>query len=97
MSRTIIPMEVADLSAFAKSVREKFSALDHKPSHVEVLNLLSKAAGFRNFQHLRDKQQRAEVIQAWNINADPVPPPVAVLPGRLHRPARGWAVPSLRR
>ncbi|MEB2843880.1 DUF2087 domain-containing protein [Rhizobiales bacterium RZME27] len=77
MSRTIIPMEVADLSAFAKSVREKFSALDHKPSHVEVLNLLSKAAGFRNFQHLRDKQQRAEVIQAWNINADPVPQPVA--------------------
>lgn len=77
MSRTIIPMEISDLSAFAKSVREKFSALDHKPSHVEVLNLLSKAAGFRNFQHLRDKHQRTEVIQAWSLEADPVPQTVA--------------------
>lgn len=70
MSRTIIPMDVADLSAFAKSVRQQFSTLDHKPSHVEVLNLLSKAAGFRNFQHLRDTRQRGDVIENWNLAAD---------------------------
>ncbi len=76
MSRTIIPMEVADLSTFAKSVRQQLSALDHKPSHVEVLNLLSKAAGFRNFQHLRDNRQRADVIEDWNLAADTVAVPV---------------------
>lgn len=76
MSRTIIPMEVADLSAFAKSVRQQLSGFDHKPSQVEVLNLLSKAAGFRNYQHLRENQQRADVIKDWSLSADTVVAPV---------------------
>ncbi|MFK3778504.1 DUF2087 domain-containing protein [Agrobacterium sp. NPDC089420] len=53
MPRSILSMEVADLSTFAKSLREQMGRLDRQPSHVEMLNLLSRAAGFRNFQHLR--------------------------------------------
>ncbi|WP_029620186.1 DUF2087 domain-containing protein [Pseudorhizobium marinum] len=53
MTRTIFPMEVADLSAFAKSLRDQIARLDHAPSHVEMLNLLSRAGGYRNYQHFR--------------------------------------------
>lgn len=53
MPRSILSIDIADLSTFAKSVREQIGRLDRPPSHVETLNLLSRAAGFRNFQHLR--------------------------------------------
>lgn len=53
MPRSIFSIDIADLSTFAKSLREQIGRLDRQPSHVEMLNLLSRAAGFRNFQHLR--------------------------------------------
>lgn len=53
MSRTIIPLQVDDLSAFAKSLRAQLLAREQPPGHTELLNLLSRAAGFRNYQHLR--------------------------------------------
>lgn len=53
MTRTILPMDVADLSAFAKSIRQQIIGLDHQPSHVEMLNLICRAAGFANYQHFR--------------------------------------------
>ncbi len=53
MSKTLIPLAVADLSAFAKSLRTQLTALGHAPSHVEMLNLLAKAAGHQNIQALR--------------------------------------------
>lgn len=53
MPRSILSIDIADLSTFAKSVREQIGRLERQPSHVEMLNLLSRAAGFRNFQHLR--------------------------------------------
>jgi hypothetical protein len=64
MTRTIFPMAVADMSAFAKSFREQLVALDHKPSHVEMLNLLSRAAGFKNYQHFRASAETAAVPPA---------------------------------
>lgn len=53
MPRSILSIDIADLSTFAKSLREQIGRLERQPSHVEMLNLLSRAAGFRNFQHLR--------------------------------------------
>lgn len=53
MSRTIVPLQVEDLSHFAKTLRTQLLALEHAPGHAELLNLLSRSAGFRNFQHLR--------------------------------------------
>ncbi|MCJ8520726.1 hypothetical protein ABID21_003946 [Pseudorhizobium tarimense] len=61
MTRTIYPMAVADVSAFAKSLREQMGRLDHAPTHVEMLNLLSRAAGFRNYQHFRSSADAAEI------------------------------------
>ena len=53
MSRQILSLTIADLSAFAKSLREQLNTLDEKPSHVDMLNMLARSAGFRNYQHLK--------------------------------------------
>ncbi|PTL75757.1 DUF2087 domain-containing protein [Vitiosangium sp. GDMCC 1.1324] len=53
MPRLALPFEVADLSAFARSLRGQLDQFDHKPGHLELLNMLCRAAGFRNYQHFR--------------------------------------------
>lgn len=50
MTRETIQINIADLSQFTKSLR---GALSTAPSHVEMLNIVSRAAGYSNFQHLR--------------------------------------------
>lgn len=74
MTRPIYPMDVADLSAFAKSLREQIGKLDHKPSHVETLNLLTRAAGFRNYQHFRASRDLQRPSAAIAAEANPVLP-----------------------
>ncbi|OJH38367.1 DUF2087 domain-containing protein [Cystobacter ferrugineus] len=69
MSRLALPFEVADLSAFARSLRDQ---LEHKPSHVEMLNLLCRAAGFRNYQHFRaDSEARQRLVAAQEVKPTP--------------------------
>ena len=72
MPRTAIPLEVADLSPFAKTLRQSLSQNDGLPSHVELLNLLAKAAGFQNYQHLRADAETSDRLTAA---ADPGPRP----------------------
>jgi hypothetical protein len=57
MPKIPVPYVAADITDVAKSLK---SALDERheagrppPSHVEILNLLSRAAGVRNFQTLK--------------------------------------------
>lgn len=75
MTKSIFPMEIADLSAFAKSLRKQIEALADKPSHVEMLNLLTRAAGYRNYQHFRSVAQSATVLKDWSLKLDPEPLP----------------------
>lgn len=51
--RELIPYATDDVSALAKSLRSQMTARTKPPSHVEMLNMLARAAGHRNFQHLR--------------------------------------------
>lgn len=53
MSKTPLPLHVGDISGFAQSLRRQMNDLERTPSHVEMLNLLVKAGGFRNFQHFK--------------------------------------------
>jgi len=55
MSREAIPFVVPDLSAFARSLgRALAERVDMKPpTHVELLNLIARAAGHRNLQAMR--------------------------------------------
>ncbi|WP_299933107.1 DUF2087 domain-containing protein [uncultured Pelagimonas sp.] len=50
MTRETISLEIKDLKQFAKALRAE---LPNTPSHVETLGLVARAAGYRNFQHLR--------------------------------------------
>ncbi len=81
MPRELTPLHAADLSAFAKSLRselaERIDRGDGLPGHVEMLNLLARAAGHRNVQALK---------AARPAPAQPAPelPPSA--PHRWHGP-----------
>ncbi len=50
MSRDVIQLTIDDLSQFCKTLRAE---LDQPPSHLETMGLVARAAGYRNFQHLR--------------------------------------------
>lgn len=64
MSRTQIPLRVDDLSPFAKTLRQGLAQHQGVPSHVELLNLIAKAAGFGNYQHLRADAEAADRLVA---------------------------------
>jgi hypothetical protein len=54
MTKQIIPFRSDDISALAKSLRKQLQSCDSFPSHVDMLNILAKAAGYANFQQLRE-------------------------------------------
>lgn len=65
MSKTRSGMVVTDVSAFAKAIRKELLAreagTDHTPvSHLELLNILARGAGFRNFQHLKASDRKVD-------------------------------------
>lgn len=64
MSRTAIPLQVTDLSPFAKTLRQSLASHDGTPTHVELLNMLARAAGFANYQHLRTDAEAADRLKA---------------------------------
>ena len=64
MSRLAVPLGVEDLSQFAKTLREALKAHDGPPGHVELLNMLARAAGFANFQHLRADAETADKLKS---------------------------------
>jgi hypothetical protein len=53
MSRTVLPLHAGDISAFARSLNHQIAGSERTPSHVELLNMLARSAGFRNYQHFR--------------------------------------------
>lgn len=71
MSRQLVPLHAPDISAFAKSLKTQLDArpADAKPapSHLELLNMLARAAGHRNFQ----------AFKATPPPTDPAPAPAA--------------------
>jgi hypothetical protein len=53
MPKASIPFAADDVSALALSLRRQLADCGHVPGHVEFLNMLARAVGRRNFQHLR--------------------------------------------
>ena len=66
MSKQLIPFATSDISTLARSLREQLGQLEHPPTHVEMLNLLAKASGHTNFQHLR-----ADAAAKGRLSAEP--------------------------
>ncbi len=69
MSRTNLQLHTEDVSSFAKSLRGQLADLERDPSHLELLNMLARSAGYRNFQHLRAQSE----AQARLENVAPEP------------------------
>lgn len=53
MPRESFPLVVDDVSTFAKSLRTQLLAHEQTPGHQTLLNMLARAAGHRNLQHLQ--------------------------------------------
>ena len=53
MSRSTFPFYASDISSLARSLHSQLADYDHTPGHVELLNMLARAVGSRNFQHFR--------------------------------------------
>ena len=53
-SREMVPLLAADVSTFCKNLRLQLAGAGHAaPSHVALLNMLARSAGYRNYQMLR--------------------------------------------
>lgn len=74
MPRQTVPLHADDISTFAKALGRQLADAHEEhprpPGHAELLNMLARAAGFRNFQSLRvrPRQQAA-------ASSEPAPDP----------------------
>jgi hypothetical protein len=57
MTRTAQPLNISDLSDFARALHRQLPA--PQPSHLSLLNMLARAAGFQNLQHLQAQTKPA--------------------------------------
>jgi hypothetical protein len=48
-----LPFQSDDISALARSLKGQLANCESQPSHLELLNMLARANGYRNFQHYR--------------------------------------------
>ena len=53
MTRSVFPFYASDISALARSLHSQLAGRVEMPGHVEMLNMLARAVGSRNFQHFR--------------------------------------------
>lgn len=51
MTRTPIPLIAEDLTEFSRALARQLG--DASPSHLSLMNMLARAAGFQNLQHMR--------------------------------------------
>lgn len=74
MTRLLVPLATPDVSTFTKTLKsfldERHAAGKPLPSHVELLNLLARAAGLRNFATLKASALTAAARQV-TPEADP--------------------------
>lgn len=82
MSRELHAFEVPDMSALARGLKRELDLREDKPGHVEILNMLARAAGFRNYQHWRASRAAQQRLTA------PAAPAVAVDHARVEMALR---------
>lgn len=72
MSRTVFPFVADDISALARSLGRELEAADARPGHVQLLNMLARAVGYRNFQHFRAQQDARARLEDAPAAEEPV-------------------------
>lgn len=61
MTRTQLPLAIEDLSTFTRALHAQIAATP-EPGHLSLMNMLARAAGFRNLQHLQASVKAAEAL-----------------------------------
>lgn len=74
MSRTLLPFHSEDISALARSLKGQLAKCESQPGHLELLNMLVRANGYRNFQHYRAQLTARDRLES----PPPAPKPDAV-------------------
>ncbi|MBY0423656.1 MAG: DUF2087 domain-containing protein [Parvularculaceae bacterium] len=73
MTRTLVPFATDDVSSLARYLARAVDALGRTPTHVEMLNILARSQGARNFQHYRADRAapapRSPVVEEDGVNA----------------------------
>jgi len=72
MTRSVFPYYSSDISALARSLNSQLAGWDHVPGHVELLNMLARAVGSRNFQHFRAQMVAEKRLTSPRETAVPV-------------------------
>ncbi|WP_114392283.1 DUF2087 domain-containing protein [Oleisolibacter albus] len=72
MSRTPLPYQAEDISAVARALHRQLAGQERPPGHVELLNMLARAAGYRNVQHLRAQHLARTTLDQPPAAAAPV-------------------------
>ncbi len=73
MSRTLFPFHSNDISALARSLKSQLANCESQPSHLELLNMLVRANGYRNFQHYRAEIAAREQLDRRPATPEPEP------------------------
>lgn len=53
MTRPAFPFQVEDISQLARSLHQQLAETNAAPSHLALMNMLARGAGYKNFQHFR--------------------------------------------
>lgn len=53
MSKELTPLITEDISSFSKALRAQLRSAEDVPGHVALMNMLARAAGFQNLQHMQ--------------------------------------------
>ena len=72
MSRIQIAFASPDISSLARSLKEQLTRHGETPSHVQLLNMLAKSAGYRNFQHLKAAREATASTTAAPVLKRPI-------------------------
>lgn len=69
-----VPLHAADIASFARTLGRELGrahdSVQRPPGHVELLNMLARAAGFRNFQSLKARKPALPVAAPEPAAAD---------------------------
>lgn len=94
---SLVPLLAADISSFARTLGRSLAERAAPPGHVELLNLLARAAGHRNYQSLRAAAPRArspapKLARSADDRPNPAPLTPAARKALMQFDARGRLV-----
>jgi hypothetical protein len=73
MSRTLLPFHSDDISSLVRSLKGQLAGCESQPSHLELLNMLVRANGYRNFQHYRAQVAAKDCMERRQIEPEHEP------------------------